>query len=75
MHGKAEVNWKSESKSQRVDTALQFMERHVGRQNCGNFQYLGKAQKASDHLLEQQATEEFKDEYLRLAKIHKNYYK
>jgi hypothetical protein len=37
-----------------------------------------KAQKASDRtvrLQEQQATKEFKDEYVRLAKIHKNYYK
>jgi hypothetical protein len=37
-----------------------------------------KAQKASDRtvrLLGQQSTKEFEDEYLRLAKIHKNYYK
>jgi len=37
-----------------------------------------KAQKASDRtvrLLGQQSTKEFKDEYLRLAKIHKTYYK
>ena len=37
-----------------------------------------KVQKVADRtvrLVEQQTTEEFKDEYLRLAKIHKTYYK
>ena len=53
------------------------MEKHKDM-SVGRTAEIFKVQKASDRtvrLLGQQATKEFKDEYLRLAKIHKNYYK
>ena len=59
MYSKNRLQPKSESKSQRIDAALEFMQAGVEAR---------KVQKAIDRtarLLGQQTTKEFKDEYLK----------